>query len=224
MSADQPNESKPSEPSKLAAPRRRMTKAEKETHAASIQNLEDEKKHRIRNTWIGGIAIVVTAAFSLASCAETRNEIQTMDRIAAQQQARDRDQLRLRCGEQSAETVEPMIKMMLALQGTGPSSSSVTVAKADPALLAEMLAASTKMTAICSAAGLTNDNAEDRFGEAMSAILTAAGEPVEDAQTLEERAAALVELGAAYNAYFDVDVTGMDDVFETETRIDEAAK
>jgi hypothetical protein len=144
-----------------------MTKAEKEKHNAevsknhaTVQDLEDERRHRRRSTWVGSAAILVTAMFSLASCSVTNNEIRTMDRIAAQQQARERDQLRLRCGELFAEATEPLIIVALTLIAT-ESSANPTGASADTASMVGLSTDFFEVAAVCSAAGVTHDVAKD---------------------------------------------------------------
>ena len=222
MSAEEPDEVNLSEPPK--APRRRMTKAEKEKHQAelmkdlaTLQDLEDEKRHRRRNTWIGSAAILVTAVFSLVSCSVTSSEIRTMDKIAAQQQARERDQLRLRCGEQIAEAYEPVLLLSIALT-EAESSASSGGASAEPAIMVGVSAAIIKMATVCSAAGLTHDVAKDRFSNALTGIGTASVDPLDD------QIAALKELGVALDAYIEIDIMGMGSVFETETGSDDATE
>jgi urease accessory protein UreF len=198
-----------------------MTKAEKEKHQAelmkdlaTLQDLEDEKRHRRRNTWIGGAAILVTALFSLVSCSVTNNEIRTMDNIAAQQQARERDQLRLRCGEQIAEASEPLLMLSLALSEAKSSASSAG-ASVEPAIMVGVMADFAQVAAVCSAAGLTQNVAKDRFLSALREILSASVMPLVD------QSAATEELWGALDAYIKVDIIGMGAAFETETGSDD---
>jgi hypothetical protein len=194
-----------------------MTKAEKEKHDAevskshaTVQDLEDERRHRRRSTWVGSAAILVTALFSLASCSVTSNEIRTMDRIATQQQARERDQLRLRCGEQMAEVIKPFFTVVLTLHSP-ESSGNPPGASADPASMVGLGSDLVKLAAVCSAAGVTHDVERDRFQNALAGVMSASVEPS------EKQVAAMSEMQAALGSYIEIDIVGMGTVFETET-------
>lgn len=202
--------------------RRRMTKAEKEQHQlemmkslATLQDLEDEKRHRRRNTWIGGAALLVTAVFSLASCSVTQSEVRTMDNIAEQQQARDRDQLRLRCVELVAESTGPILTLVMTIEEAGATSiaagTGVAAPGTDPAAMADVTADFAKVAAVCSAAGLTDGAAKGRYSDSLSGMAEAI------TGTLEDQRAAVLELFEAHSEYIEVDVTAVGSIFETET-------
>lgn len=209
--------------------RRRMTKAEKEQHQlemtkslATLQDLEDEKRHRQRNTWIGGAALLVTAVFSLASCSVTQNEITATNTIAEQQQARDRDQLRLRCVELAAESIGSLLNVAVTLGALDETEvaagTGVPAAGADPSAMAGLTADYAKLAAVCDAAGLTREASKEQYAKALSGMFDATPGPLADQR------AALVELADAFGNYIVADVTGVGSIFETPTGNDEPAE
>jgi hypothetical protein len=194
--------------SKPRTPRRRLTKLERAAREAEIaksnatvQDIRNESRHRQVTTWITSAAIIVTAVLSIASCSATTNETRSMEKIAAQERARDRDEKRAACTEQYMTGVTAVVGLALSLQGseTAPLPSETLHA-------VEELG---HATVRCISAGMVVDENRAAFGDAMTGVVNSvAGSPAEQRRAIDE-------LMDASGRYMDVDITTMTELFET---------
>lgn len=194
----------------------RPTKYEKEAHeakmaktAVSLEDLDDEKRHRRRNTLIGALALGATIIFSLASCVAVASETNAMQQIADRQEACDRDQLRLRCGEDVADALEPLALAFVAVFPTR-EGDPVPDQPVQPAALIGLGSDLGKAGAVCSAAGMTIEAGTENFGAALSGLLRAS------VGTVPEQQEGPRALQTALGEYLVIDLTGMNQFFETE--------
>jgi hypothetical protein len=210
MDAQDPPAAPPPGTSKPRTPRRRLTKLEKEAREAEIaksnatvQDIRNEARHRRVTTWITGAAIIVTAVLSVASCSATANETRSMEQIAAQERARDRDEKRAACTEQYMTGVTSALGLAVDLQETDAGLDAAETLRAVEDL--------GHATVRCISAGMVVDEAREPFGDAMTALVNSITEPKEDQQV------ALEALMRTAGEYMDVDIATMAELFETPT-------